>query len=172
MPTRSDGHRFPDAGSVGPYGKTMRPVGSEYMGKSGIVMVKVKERPSAPGKKDQWRQKQRVVWEKAHGRKLKDGREEMVIFCDHDKTNYDPDNLLMVPRKFMARMSKLGEWHDRETAEAVLQLAMLESKVEDAKQRAGKVCRRCGRRFDPGRHSSRVLCPECSEEFKREHGRV
>lgn len=168
--SRADGAKRPEIEAIGPFGKTMRPVGSEYIGKDGLVMVKVAEWPSKPGSKDNWMPKQRHVWEQANGRKLKSGREELVIFCDHDNRNFDPDNLLMVPRKYIARMNRLGEWHDRQTAEAVLALAMLESKTEDAKHAAGRVCTRCGARFKSYRNSQLSLCPSCREEFKREHG--
>lgn len=170
MATRSDGRERPKIGKTGPFGKTMRPVGSEYVGKDGIVMVKVAEWPTKPGSKDNWVPKQRHVWEQANGRKLKSGRDELVIFCDHDNRNFDPENLLMVPRKHMARMNKLGEWHDKKTAESVLALAMLESRRADARQKAGNVCNRCGKRFSSYRNSKLSLCPSCREVFKLEHG--
>lgn len=172
MAVRSNGHERPKIGKTGPYGKTMRPVGSEYVWKDGIIMVKVSEWPSKPGSKDNWMPKQRHVWEQHNGRKLKSGRDELVIFCDHDNRNFDPENLLMVPRKYMARMNMIGEWHDKETAEAVLALAMLESKIEDAKHSMGLVCKNCGSRFKSYRNSRLKLCPNCREEFKREHGRL
>lgn len=171
MAVNSNGRERPKIGKKGPYGKTMRPVGSEYVGKDGIVMVKVDEWPSKPGSKDNWMPKQRHVWERHNRRKLKSGREEIVIFCDHDNRNFDPENLLMVPRKYIARMNRIGEWHDKETAEAVLALAMLESKVEDAKHSMGLVCKNCGLRFKSYRNSRLKLCPKCREEFKCEHGR-
>lgn len=77
----------------------------------------------------------------------------------------------MVPRRYICRMNKLGEWHDRETAEAVLALAMLEVRTEDARHAVGLVCKRCGARFKSYRGSHLSLCPSCREEFKREHGR-
>lgn len=171
MDVRSDGTKRPKIGKTGPFGKTMRPVGSEYVGKDGLVIVKVREWPSKPGSKDNWMPKQRYVWEQHNGMKLKSGREELVIFCDHDNRNFDPDNLLMVPRKYMCRMNKLGEWNDRETAEAVLALAMLESKIEDAKERKQTECSRCGRLFNNVRNRKNKMCPECTEKFLREHGR-
>lgn len=172
--TRADGTSRPGIGKKGPYGKTMRPVGSEYVGKDDIVMVKVAEWPTKPGSKDNWVPKQRWVYEQAYGVKLPPGRDTIVIFCDHDKRNFDPGNLLAVPRRYIARMKDIGEWHDRETAEAVLAAAMVDVRSRDVEQ-SMLTCKRCGRTFSFERGSRGrnlpALCPECCEEFNREHGR-
>lgn len=173
--TRADGTTRPAIGSKGPYGKTMRPVGSEYVGKDGVVMVKVAEWPAKPGSKDNWVPKQRFVYELANGVELPPGREVIVIFCDHDKRNFDPSNLLAVPRRYIARMNAMGPWHDRETAEAALAAAMVDVASRDVEQTM-LTCSRCGRAFSFERgskgRSMPKLCPECREEFKREHGRA
>lgn len=173
---KSDGSLRPEIGARGPYGKTMLPVGSEYVGKDGLVMVKVADWPTKPGSKDNWKPKQRVAWERANGRTLGPG--EIVIFCDHDARNFDPANLLAVERRYVARMNSMGEWHDRQTAEAVLAAAMVEAAALDAAARLPRVCGRCGRRFVPDTEGKRFrrtrpprLCPECQDRFKREHGR-
>ena len=172
---RADGTARPHIGKRGPYGKTMRPVGSEYVGKDGVVMVKVAEWPSRPGSKDNWVQKQRWVWEQAHGEKLPSGNDVIVIFCDHDKRNFDPENLLAVPRRYIARMNSIGEWHDRETAEAVFAAAMVNMKTLDIEQTM-LTCKRCGRTFSFKRDKKHPnlprLCPTCADKFKYEHGKL
>lgn len=172
---RANGARQPRIGGRGPFGRTMRPVGSEYVGKGGIVMVKVAEWPSVPGSKDNWVPKQRYVYEQAYGVRLPPGRETIVIFCDHDRSNFDPDNLLAVPRRYIARMNSMCEWHDRQTAEAALAAAMVDVRSRDVEQTM-LTCNRCGRTFQfdrgPKGNAMPKLCPECREEFKREHGRA
>lgn len=173
---RVNGKARPAVGSKGPYGKTMRPVGAEYVGKDGVIMVKAAEWPTKPGSKDNWVPKQRWVYEQANGVKLPAGNQVIVIFCDHDKRNFDPDNLLAVPRRYIARMNSIGEWHDRETAEAVLAAAMVDVKSRDVEQRA-LTCTRCGRTFSYERDGYKCnrlpkLCPECRDAFMREHGRA
>lgn len=169
----ADGRRRPAIGGRGPFGKVMRPVGSEYVGKDGVVMVKVAEWPSKPGSKDNWRPKQRVVWERANGRELR--RDEMVLFADHDGRNFDPGNLVAVPRRYIGAMRGLAAWSDAETCRAALAAAMVEVAANDAQSRCAE-CARCGRTFayDHSLYRGRnrpSLCPECRTAFLAEHGR-
>ena len=78
---------------------TWRPVGSTRITVDGYKEIKVAE----PRK---WRPYQNVVWEKAHGEKLKKGMK--VIFADGDKMNFDPDNLLAVTFAEVAVMNRMG----------------------------------------------------------------
>lgn len=177
MALRANGTQRPKIGTKGPYGKTMKPVGSEYVGKDGVIMVKVAEWPSKPGSKDNWVQKQRYVWEQANNQKLPSGKEVIVIFCDHDNRNFDPDNLLAVPRRYIARMNSIGQWSDKQTAEAVLAAAMVEVKANDV-ERNMLVCNRCGKTFVFDRKNCKTLkrfpklYPECQQRFKQQHGRA
>ena len=58
--------------------------------KDGYSFIKVAE----PKK---WQLYQRYVWEKAHRTKL--SKDQIVIFLDGNKENFDPDNLAVVTRK-------------------------------------------------------------------------
>ena len=58
--------------------------------KDGYSFIKVAE----PKK---WQLYQKYVWEKAHRTKL--SKDQIVIFLDGNKENFDPDNLAMVTRK-------------------------------------------------------------------------
>ena len=195
---RADGKRRPEVGSAGPYGKTMLPVGSERGGKDGIPLVKVRMWPDVPGSKDNWVPKTRAVWEREHGERVPDGH--VVMFRDHDRSNYDPDNLVCVPRGLMQCMNSLvargvvPTWSDAESFEAVRLLAEVEMARVRAEARTSRTCRVCGRRFVPdlddrghalNRKTCRACldaghkgsdgfgtatCPVCGREFKRRGG--
>ena len=95
------GKRRPGEGARGPYGKTMRPVGSEYVGKDGYVMVKTAMWPTKAGGKDNWKPKHRHVWEQANGREVPKGW--VVMFKNRDARDFDPANLEAV--RLMAEVS-------------------------------------------------------------------
>ena len=71
-----------------------KPVGYESNpDKNGLVRVKINEK--------QWVYKQRLIYEKYHNVKLP--KDYIVVFLDNDKTNYDIENLMAVPRKVALR---------------------------------------------------------------------
>ena len=84
-------------------GKPNKAVGSTRMGKDGYLMVKVREWPDVPCSKDNWRFLHHVVWEESNGRPLPDGW--TVLFADRDKSNFDPDNLVAIPRKYICQLN-------------------------------------------------------------------
>lgn len=148
------------------------PVGAERVVK-GYVMVKVREFADKPQSKDNWRFKHVLAWEEASGRALPDGW--MVLFADHDVRNFDPDNLVAVPRRIIGVMNAGPEWYERESCEAAAALAWLKVAENDAAQSCCK-CSRCGAEFKferAGGTGSRMprLCPACKEGFMAEHGR-
>jgi hypothetical protein len=85
------------------------------MGKDGYIMVKVAEWPSVPQSKDNWKFKHVLAWEQANGRELPEAH--VVMFADHDKRNFDPGNLVAVPRKYIVRLNSpdMPDYHDRDT---------------------------------------------------------
>lgn len=151
--TKSNGAARPVIGGRGPYGKTMRPVGSEYEGKDGYIMVKVAPWPSKPGSKDNWKLKQKHVWEQANGREVPRGH--VVMFKDRDTRNFDPANLACVPRGTMQRMNDMASkcpdlrWRDAETFDAVRAMAELNTTAYRAEQSRERRCSVCGRMFRP-----------------------
>lgn len=74
------------------------PVGSETVTKDGYLKVKV-------ANPNRWEYKQRLIWEKHHGRKVPGGH--VVIFGDGDKRNFDVDNLILVSRAELVRMNQM-----------------------------------------------------------------
>lgn len=106
------------------------PVGAERVTKDGYVEVKVADRPSGRGTAhDNWVPKHRLVWERSHGEPVPPGHK--VIFCDGDRGNLDPSNLLLVSCSELLRMNRGHGWSDRGTAEAALAVARLEAAISE-----------------------------------------
>jgi len=60
------------------------------------------------GSDPNWRRKQDIVWEQAHGReKPSDG---VILFLDKNNRNFDPNNLYCTNRKINFMMGK-NKWH-------------------------------------------------------------
>lgn len=101
-----------------------REVGAERIcSKDGYVLIKVAE-PNV------WRQKHRVVWEQANGKKIPKGH--VVIFLDGDKLNLDPDNLMCISQaehRFL-NVDKLRT-HSKELTKAGVKIAKLKVAVAE-----------------------------------------
>lgn len=156
-------------------GKPNKPVGSERMGKDGFVMVKVREWPTVPQTKDNWRFKHHIVWEEANGRPVPDGY--TVFFADGDKRNFDPDNLVALPRKYIGQLNnpELPSYSDRETLLACVALCDLRSATMDAEASRPRECAVCGATFTPTERQREYrspvqTCPECIAQGKRARG--
>ena len=147
-------------------GRPRRPVGSEMAGSDGYVLVKVAEDATRPQSKDNWRPKQVVLWEREHG-PLPPGH--VVMFADHDKGNFDPANLVAVPRRMLGRLNHPSSprWRDADTLRAALAWCELHSGLCAAKAAMPRRCAVCGREFVPPpeyRLDARrdvATCPEC-----------
>ena len=154
-PTRADGKARPDLGGRGPFGKVMRPVGSEYAGKDGEVMVKVAEWPSRPGSKDNWVLKKRLVWEAANGRPVAPG----CVLMYGEPGVVEAGNLVEVKRSTMQRLNwkrSRGEadWHDAEGLRAAAALTELEDRAAARERELPRSCESCGATFIPDRLES------------------
>ena len=110
------------------------PIGAERLN-NGYVMIKVRELADVPQSKDNWRFKQVVVWERSRGLALPAGW--CVLFCDRDRSNFDPANLKAVPRSLIGVMNRGPEWRDRPSCEAAAALAMLRRGVAARLRREG-----------------------------------
>jgi len=147
------------------------PVGTERKGKDGYTVIKVREETNVAMSKDNWMLKHVWVWEQANGEKLPKGH--IVMFADKDKTNFDPDNLVAVPKKLMGVMNGMDvEWHDRESLETVIAMAKVRVARNLAMARAVRTCPCCGRKFD---NMSRLkygnvtstICPQCGKAGRK-----
>lgn len=154
-------------------GRPRKPVGYERVGKDGYVMVKVADEADRAMSKDNWRLKQVWVWEQEHG-PLPEGH--VVYFADGDNRNFDPDNLVAVPRRLVGLLAK-ADYHDAETLRAAAALAELRIKAKDVEESLPSTCAVCGRRFTIKRDYRRslgkrpVTCPDCLAAGHKASGR-
>lgn len=146
-------------------GKPALPIGTEREGKDGRIMVKTRMYPKVPSSKDNWRFKHHLVYERAHGW-IPHGH--VVMFADGDIRNFDPANLVAVPRKYIGMLNnpELPEWHDAATLKAVIAWLDLHVATIDAVHRQRRRCRVCGEWFverddQRGRPRPVQTCPRC-----------
>lgn len=156
-------------------GKPSKPVGSERMGKDGYIMVKVREWPTVPQTKDNWRFKHWVEWERANGQPVPNGW--TVFFADGDKRNFDPDNLVALPRKYIGQLNnpELPKYRDRETLMACVALCNMRTAVKDAEASRPRECAVCGATFTPTERQREYrtpvqTCPECLAAGRKAKG--
>jgi len=141
-----------------------RPIGFERVDKDGFTWVKVRDsridglqRQEKGHHNENYRMKHHLVYEQAYG---SIPRGCNVVFADHDMSNFDPGNLVAVPRDLWAVVKKKGvEYHDAETLEAAVNLARLERGIY-AKRCAPRACGACGSTFEP-RYPHQRTCDAC-----------
>lgn len=119
----------------------IKPIGYERVDKDGYIVVKVLDsaihgvQPKEPGKFNRnYRFKHHVVWEEANGMPVPP--KTMIVFADHDNRNFDPDNLVAVPRSVWSVINtlKVPYWN-RESLEAAMNSAKLSSARRAAMRR-------------------------------------
>lgn len=158
-------------------GRRRVPVGSEREGKDGYVVVKVREEATVPMSKDNWELKHVHVYEQHFG-PVPEGH--VVYFADGDRRNFDPENLVAVPRRLVGLMNQPGSprWHDRASLEACVALAELSVGTTWAELSMPRTCGVCGREFVPdpprrgnGTRTNLMTCRPCLEAgHKTSHG--
>ena len=153
---RSKRGRFKKGGV--PHNAAGKGIGYERVTKEGYVQVKMKDGPQRNAN-DNFRFKHHLVWEEANGMPVPEGC--MVVFADHDKRNFDPDNLVLVRRSEWAVISaKRRGYSDRETLEARMAVARLESAAYRASMAEKRACRECGAEFGP-EFKNQTRCRAC-----------
>ena len=101
---------------------TYRPVGSERLNVDGYIEVKVQD----PSK---WQTKQRVVYEQYYGKKKK--KNEVIVFLDGNKLNFDINNLYKMNRAELARYNQDHLYgKDREISRAAAHIARLKAEIK------------------------------------------
>lgn len=141
------------------------PVGYERVdSRDGYIHVKVRDsrvdglQRQEPGNfNENWRPKHHVVYEQAHG-PIPEGCN--IVFADHDKRNFDPENLVAVPRALWGTIRKMGlPFSDRETLELCMKVAQLDQ-ARYAAHCAPRECKACGATFKP-RQPRQRRCDMC-----------
>lgn len=154
-------------------GRSPLPIGTVRESKDGFLKVKVRGRASVGQSKDDWEFVHVRAWEQANGRKLP--ADHNVLFADHDRRNFDPGNLVAVPRRIVAVLNGGPAWHDRGSLEACVALAKLKVGIHEADASRERTCKVCGRRFvvSGKRRAYGKLpstCPDCLAEGRRWRG--
>lgn len=148
-------------------GRPRVPVGTERVGKDGYVVVKVREEAVVPMSKDNWAFKHVHVYEQEHG-PVPDGH--VVYFADGDRRNFDPSNLVAVPKRLVGVMNSMRAqgttWHDADTLRAVMALAELRVRRNRVIASEVRTCPVCGKKFNNLSRLKRgcvssTICEEC-----------
>ena len=140
-----------------PHNAMDKPIGYESVHQDGYTYVKVAERPSRPETSDNFVLKHRMVYEQAHGEIPPDCN---IVFADRNPRNFDPDNLVAVPKRLWGTIRKMGlPFHDRETLELCMRVAQLDQ-ARYAAQCAPRECKACGATFKP-RQPRQRRCDAC-----------
>lgn len=157
-------------------GRPRVPVGSERESKDGYVVVKVREDASVPMSKDNWVLKHVHAYGQAHGG-VPDGC--VVYFADGDRRNFDPSNLVAVPRRLVGILNNptMPRWHDADSLHACISIAELKARQAEVMASAVRTCGVCGRPFAPDEAHARSgytdvrTCPECLAKGRKTNGR-
>ena len=146
-----------------PHNAMDKPIGYERVdSKDGYVYVKVKDEQQLKANEN-FRMKHHLVWEKANGRPVP--RDCNIVFADRNKQNFDPENLVAVPRSLWSIISHENiAYADRETLEAAMDIAKARHAIYSAKCRP-RECKACGETFTP-RYPHQRTCDLCLSDSR------
>lgn len=106
-----------------------KPVGTERVNTDGYTEIKV-----ADPKK--WRAKHVILWEQANGPVPK---RHAVIFGDGNRSNFEPDNLILVSRRELAVVNKMGLiQNDADLTRTGIVIADIYLKIGERKKASGQ----------------------------------
>ena len=141
-----------------PHNALEKPIGTERVSRDGYVEVKVADRPSRQDCNDNWRMRHHLVWEEANGEPVPP--HTVIVFADGDKRNFDPGNLVAVPRRQWAVISHQGiPYWDAESLMTAVNIAKLQGMKNDVEKRP-RECKACGSKFEP-RYARQRTCDAC-----------
>lgn len=104
--TGTKGECRPNSGSFipGQSAHNHKPIGYERIcAKYGYVLVKSDEINPYTGRRGHYKAKHKLIWEKEHGQ-IPAGH--VIRFVDGNKTNFDLDNLVCIPKSVNAKLNK------------------------------------------------------------------
>lgn len=156
--------------------RTQLPVGTERTMRPGTghgyTIVKVREKSTVPMADDNWVMKHVLVWQEANGMEVPEGH--CVVFADKDHRNFDPGNLVLVPKRLMYVVNGMTDkWHDAESLKACIALAELKVQRIEAQRRMERTCVVCGAKFTNEAEDRRnpviakKTCPKCRKEGRK-----
>lgn len=121
-------------GNVPKQGMRFR-VGDERTDKEGYAWVKVCESGRDSKASDRrkglrcWRLKHHLVWEAVRGEPVPP--DCSVVFADRDRANFDPENIVAVPKGILSTMNIMGmRYYDRESLEACMRMAKIRQSLK------------------------------------------
>lgn len=105
-----------------------KPVGAERINRDGYVEIKIADPKT-------WRAKHVILWEQANGPVPKG---HAVIFGDGNRSNFEPDNLILISRRELAVANKMGLiQNDAELTRAGIVIADIYLKIGERKKALG-----------------------------------
>ena len=139
-------------------------IGRERVDKDGYVLVKVKLHSNAEGRWNNYRYKHVLIWEQANGRHIPP--KTAIIFADGNKRNFDPDNLVAVPRRTLLVINRHRiPYFDRTSLEAAMKIAEIKMKANELELSIPRTCKECGSQFQ-AEFKNQVRCRSCINERK------
>lgn len=107
---------------------TVRPIGSERLGKGGILYRKVS---NTGVKKADWRPLHTYLWEQDNGQ-VPDGH--IVMFKDKNRSNFDKENLILVSRRKNMMDNSIGRYGE-EYRKTAITLGWFKRKINNIEQK-------------------------------------
>lgn len=99
--------------------KNKKSIGAEEIRSDGYIWVKVSDKPKEKASEN-WRQKQRLVWERANG-PIPDGY--VIIFRDNNRLNCELSNLSLISSSEHMIMNNMGIRLGQETIDTSIGIA-------------------------------------------------
>lgn len=145
-----------------PHNAKDKPVGYERVDHNGYTWVKVKDGAQTEAN-DNFRLKHHVVWEEHNGPIPPSTK---IVFADKDTRNFDPDNLVAVPKTLWALISSKGiAYWDKASLETAMLLAKV-TRARFAAETRPRECGECGKTFKP-RYVKQRRCDACLERGRK-----
>lgn len=140
-------------------------IGRERVDGDGYIEVKVKLHSGKEGRYSNYRLKHILIWEKVHGQKLPPNT--VVVFADGNKRNFDPDNLVAIPKRIWVRINASHiPYFDRESLETAMKIAEIKMKANELELSIPRTCRECGAQFKP-EFKNQIRCRACIDARRR-----
>ena len=106
--------------------KNKKFIGAEEIRSDGYIWVKVSDKPKVKTSEN-WRQKQRLVWERANG-PIPDGY--VIIFRDNNRLNCELSNLSLISSSEHMIMNNMGIRLGQETIDTSIGIAKVMNLIE------------------------------------------